>query len=465
MAKQITFPVTIMAGATAIKIYRSPLTIKPAAQDQNAQASTASGAPKIKAYDSYVVAYYRGGERIRCRFNSLQEARDKANAIQTQLLNNDLVALNLTGKDSLVFTQATAIAKKFGLTLDQLAREFAEAREILGDISLTEAARFFDRYGKTVKERKAIPAIVKELVDGLKADNKSEYHIRDMERRLTTFADTFPGQIMEVRTKEISDWLRNLAGQDNDGKVFPFAPKTRNHYRNAVVQLFNHARDHGYLPKGMPTDAEAVKTLDVVPPENEIFTVEEIEKLLRGAPDYLVPALAIKAFSGVRTEEMVRMGWEHLNFENMHITLPADVTKTKQRRLIPIADNLIAWLAPHRKAAGRICARWQGPQTLVQAFDRYGRQVGINVGANKFRNSYISYRVAVTHDVAKVALESGNSPRIIQREYLELATEADGKRWFAVFPPEMPQTKKKAKAPKEVGAKGKGKKTAIVEAV
>jgi hypothetical protein len=56
------------------------------------------------------------------------------------------------------------------------------------------------------------------------------------------------------------------------------------------------------------------------------------------------------------------------------------------------------------------------------------------VGANKFRNSYISYRVAVTHDVAKVALESGNSPRVIQREYLELATEEDGKDWFAVMP-------------------------------
>ncbi len=65
---------------------------------------------------------------------------------------------------------------------------------------------------------------------------------------------------------------------------------------------------------------------------------------------------------------------------------------------------------------------------------RHGKRLGIDVGANKFRNSYISYRVALTHDVAKVALESGNSPRVIQREYLELATEEEGKRWFAVVP-------------------------------
>ena len=80
---------------------------------------------------------------------------------------------------------------------------------------------------------------------------------------------------------------------------------------------------------------------------------------------------------------------------------------------------------------------------MTQAFDRYGKSQGIDVGANKFRNSYISYRVAVTHDVAKVALESGNSPRIIQREYLELATEEDGKRWFSVMP-QPPKAKTKA---------------------
>jgi hypothetical protein len=62
--------------------------------------------------------------------------------------------------------------------------------------------------------------------------------------------------------------------------------------------------------------------------------------------------------------------------------------------------------------------------------------------------------VAVTHDVAKVALESGNCPRIIQREYLELATEEDGKRWFAVFPQ---ATQKKTKASKTAGQRAKGK--------
>ena len=103
-------------------------------------------------------------------------------------------------------------------------------------------------------------------------------------------------------------------------------------------------------------------------------------------------------------------------------------------RTIPIPDNLRAWLESYQTETGRICARWSRPQALFQAFDRHGKRLGIDVGANKFRNSYISYRVAVTHDVQRVALESGNSPKVIQREYLELATEEDGKTWFAIMP-------------------------------
>ena len=74
-----------------------------------------------------------------------------------------------------------------------------------------------------------------------------------------------------------------------------------------MVQLFNFARDHGYLPKGMPTEAEAVKTMDVVASENEILTPEELATLLTKAkPRVLIP-MAIKAFTGIRTEEMLRL--------------------------------------------------------------------------------------------------------------------------------------------------------------
>lgn len=192
---------------------------------------------------------------------------------------------------------------------------------------------------------------------------------------------------MEVKTAEISEWVRALKGRDKKGNTVELAPKSRNHYRNSVVQLFNMARDNGYLPKGMPTEAEAVKTLDVVSPTNEIFTVKEIEKVLQKAPDRLIVPMAIKAFCGVRTEEMLNLKWEHVNLESKYITLPAEVTKTKQRRLVPLSANLIAWIKPHMKESGRICARWQRAQALIQAFDRHGK-----ASANASSRRFISRR-------------------------------------------------------------------------
>jgi len=434
MARQVTFPVVIMAGATAIRIYRSPLKV-PASEPT---AGSTSDNPESKSYDSYVVSYYKGGQRLRSRFKSLQQARDKADAIRTILLNEDSTALQLTGQDSVIHARAKSLIGNFGVSLDQVAQEYKEAREALGQTPLMEAVRFYERFGKSVKEAKSIPAIVEELNANLRADGKSEYHLRDTKRRLETFAMAFPRPIMEVGTKEISDWLRALKGTSAKGQSVPLAPKSRNHHRNSIVQLFNYARDQGYLPKGLPTEAEAVKALAVVPPANKILTAEEMEKVLSTAPEWLVAPMAIKAFCGVRTEEMLRLRWEHLNLETRHITLPAEVTKTRQRRIVPTPENLIAWLLPVMKTAGPICGRWRRAQSLFQAFDRHGKSQGIDVGANRFRNSYISYRVALTHDVAKVALESGNSPRVIQREYLELATEDQGKKWFAVFPKAAP---------------------------
>lgn len=450
MTKQPEFPIEIKAGSTVIRIYEDPLKSSSKTNGKAASENDDEAEEETKTYNSYVVSYYQSGKRLRTRHRSLKAARDKANAVKTAILNDDLTALSLKGQDSVIYARAKNLISHLGVSLDEVAKQYADAMAILGNVSLLEAVRFYERFGKTVTTDKSVPAIVQELNDGLKADGKSAYHLRDMKRRLETFALAFAKPIIEVKTAEISEWLRNLKGHTKTRKEVDLAPKTRNHYRNSIVQLFNHARDYGYLPKGMPTEAEAVKTLDVVPPTNQIFTVEEIEKVLKNAPARLVAPMAIKAFSGVRTEEMLNLHWEHLNLESKYIRLPAEVTKTKERRLVPMQDNLVAWLSSHKKTAGRICHRWQRPQALVQAFDRYGKRQGVNLGANKFRNSYISYRVAVTHDVAKVALESGNSPRIIQREYLELATEEEGKRWFNVFPPAH---KKKTTALKKAGRK------------
>jgi hypothetical protein len=83
---------------------------------------------------------------------------------------------------------------------------------------------------------------------------------------------------------------------------------------------------------------------------------------------------------------------------------------------------------------GRICWRWSTAQCVFQAWDRVAKKHKIKAGANRFRNSFVTYRVAETGDIQKTSLESGNSPRDIQDNYLELATEEEAGEWFSIEP-------------------------------
>jgi hypothetical protein len=59
---------------------------------------------------------------------------------------------------------------------------------------------------------------------------------------------------------------------------------------------------------------------------------------------------------------------------------------------------------------------------------------GIKWENNAMRASALSYRLAETKDAAATALEMGNSPAVLLRDYRELTTEEEASAWFAVDP-------------------------------
>ena len=69
---------------------------------------------------------------------------------------------------------------------------------------------------------------------------------------------------------------------------------------------------------------------------------------------------------------------------------------------------------------------------------------------NALRHSFISYRVAAIQNVAQVALEAGNSPRVIFSNYREVVTPKQAKEWFEIGLDSVtnPSLKKQPKKPK-----------------
>ncbi|MCW0217648.1 MAG: site-specific integrase, partial [Prosthecobacter sp.] len=163
-------------------------------------------------------------------------------------------------------------------------------------------------------------------------------------------------------------------------------------------------------------------------------TPAEMTTMLTAAPKWIIPTLALKSFCGIRTEELFYLKWENIRFEQGIIWLEKKITKKKQSRAVPILPNLKLWLEPYRDEKGSVAERWSSPQSMTKAWSERAKHVGVKYKRNAMRNSYISYRLADTKKIQQVALESGNSPQVIQGEYWELVTEAEALAWFSIVP-------------------------------
>lgn len=385
-------------------------------------------------YDSWTVDYFNHGKRQRDRKNTFQKARIWAKTVALKIANGEMKSLALTGEDRRIYLASLENIKGLGVSLDAATREYADAKRLVKKADLREVSRFHNRYAQKGVKAIKVPALVKKLIADLEADGRSDYHVRDMEVRLGRFAESFPGEIGDIKGPQIDAYLRGLRSRAKKKKGQPIAGKTRNNHRNGIVELFNYAKKNGYLPKDLGTEAATTTRVKEVKKDNEIFTAKQMSDLLHTGPVHLVPSMATKAFSGVRTEEISRMGFEDVSAKKRHVILPRKITKSFRRRIQRMRPNLQKWLEPFDGLVGRMCWRYSTSQSVFQAWDKAARKLGIKAGANRFRNSFITNRVAQTNDIKLTAKESGNSERDIEDNYLELATEEEAAEWFSIEP-------------------------------
>jgi hypothetical protein len=137
----------------------------------------------------------------------------------------------------------------------------------------------------------------------------------------------------------------------------------------------------------------------------------------------------ISNFGHELVAELNRLDWSAVDLNRGFIEIRAGQAKTASRRVIPISDNLAAWLAPLPRK-GKI-VRTPDLQTFLPAL---ARALKIDWPRNVLRDSFISYRIAIVQSADQVALEAGNSPSIIFKHYRELATPNVAEKWFSILP-------------------------------
>ncbi len=384
---------------------------------------------------SYLIAYYADGKRVRERAPTLEDARQQAKAKINDLTTGMAHVGTLTPRQAVTVTDAIAILKDISTPLSQVAREYAEASKILGGHgSIVDAARLFMREtGKRDIPRRTFAQVVEEFRTSIATAGLSPLYQRDCRVRLARAAKAFHVQIMDIKAEDIDTWL-------SLGKR---SPRSVNNDRTTLVTLFEFAKSKGYLPRDIETAAKQAIKRKSIDSEIQILTPENFALLLKHTPAKFLPLVAIGGFAGVRSAEIFRMDWSEIDFAQGHIEIKAAKAKTASRRIVPLLPALRSWLQPLAKTSGPLW-HYGKLEGFLNAWSKYKPILPLKVPTNALRHSYASYRLAEVNDAQKVALEMGNSPRKLFENYRQLVTPAAAAKWFAILPEKKRSARKRA---------------------
>jgi integrase len=358
---------------------------------------------------TYVVAWVNEEGRQRKTYSEEFQAHQRAEEVLEDL------------KRGLVLRQG--ISSEKAVLLAEYEKLLAEHGTTLGD-----AVRFFLSHKTKQAEKQILPIdAVREYLK--KFDDTKSRHYRTAKSILFKFGRAFNNKTIDkIVVKELDDHFK---GVSQDGK-------TRNNHLGYVRTFFKWAQEWGeYLPEGKLEIDKIKESYPEKKKKPNLYTPDEMQRLLVNAEEKFVPYLAIGAFAGVRSSETCRLTWEDIHFDQKAIRLGPEITKTQSGRLALMPDNLVAWLQGYKgEKKGRVVPY---PEDQIHKFTPdIAKAAGVTWKKNALRKGYISCRMAEADaDADSVAKQCGNSKAMVENLYKLLVLPEDAKRWFGIVPQEI----------------------------
>lgn len=362
--------------------------------------------PRRSSTRPWMVEYHTlEGQRRRPAFKTRGEAEDCRRRMEAEAANIGSQAMALTSRERMEAAECCRLLKGSGITLKQAVEAALKDRQQ-------------QHQSRTMGE------LFNEFLAYKKKGGVSADYLRDLKSKAGRFVREFGSRkASSFTTREMDAWLMNLS----------VAPLTRNNHRANLRVLFEYAKTQGFTDQNPVMKTQVVKIRDGKP---GVLTPPGLIALFlmarRIAPEYF-PALAIQAFAGLRTEEVLRMDWADIHWETNSIEVPATKAKTARARHIAIRENLREWLEPIRKERGRVVpTRYRRWLALFRKEMQRGRH---EFPSNGLRHSFASYDYEAGKSAERTAADLGHaSTTMLFKHYRALVKPAEAEAWWAVRP-------------------------------
>jgi integrase len=321
-----------------------------------------------------------------------------------------------------------AEVRNFGLQAlnmpEAVRHEALQAIELLkpSGRSLLEAVRFYNEHLRRNAPTCTLSELVEKFLTSKEIDPISPRHFGDLRVRTRCFAEALgPKMVNEIEPFDITNWLHSQG----------VGPQSQKNFRQVLHNLFGYAKRNKYVQENPVAGTPKIRVPDK---EVEIYTPEEMARLLVVADPVIIPYLTLGAFAGLRSAEAMRLHWQHVDLANGVIRIGGDIAKTGSKRIIPIADNLRSWLMPYAGQTGKVLPD-KYCNTFREKMQDACKQATVTFKGNALRHSFASYRLAQIQDVPKTAFEMGNSTQIIQKHYRQLVTAVEAAAYWNILSP------------------------------
>lgn len=320
----------------------------------------------------------------------------------------------------------------------------ADTRAITDGQLLSEAnqgKQELAKYGKTIKDavefyiehlqklEKHGETTVKELVRkflGVKEGKVRPRTYEDLDSRLKKFEQDYGDTPVALISRDnIRDWLRDL--NLSDQSVINYWRALHNLFNFAVLEL-ELIESNPVRKAFRPRDPKRDKT---------ILYADEVFTLLNESPNKIVPALVLMTFCGIRTEEITKLDWSDIDWEDNTIELGEDVAKTNKERHVTIPTNAIEWLKPYKKRRGLI-ADYKSKFVFMKAFKEARDKAGFtDWKTDTLRKTFISHHYGTYENAALTVKEAGNSHSIMEKHYKKPMKKKEAEKLWNVLPDEQ----------------------------